>query len=120
MRGLRYILGIKHSYYSRTSNEDVLRRANLAFNKVTDNQITWEQFRVQNPTCKEIKMASDFIKEQQLKLLGHVLRREVTHPLRKGAITETLERPRQLYNRVGKQRYQWVDDNLERVCWMFN
>ena len=46
MRGLTYILNVEHSYYSHISNEEVIDRANLAINKCEDQEITWQQLKV--------------------------------------------------------------------------
>ncbi len=35
-RGLTYVLGIEHSYYSHNTNEEVIERMNLALNDATD------------------------------------------------------------------------------------
>ena len=43
MRGLRYILGIEHSYYSHATNEEVYRKANIALNQGADLSLTWEE-----------------------------------------------------------------------------
>merc|ERR1712023_403397 len=43
MRGIRYILNIGHSYYSRISDEEVFEKMNLALNEIADEQITWQQ-----------------------------------------------------------------------------
>ena len=40
MRGLRYILKIEHSYYSRISNQEVYDKINIILNKGTDLNIT--------------------------------------------------------------------------------
>ena len=42
-RGLRYILGIEHSYYSHVTNQEVFDKANIAPNNGTDLSINWEK-----------------------------------------------------------------------------
>ena len=46
MRGLRYMVGIDHSYYSRETNESVMIKANLLLNKLAGDAMTWHQFKV--------------------------------------------------------------------------
>ena len=44
MRGLRYILGIEHSYFSGITNEEVYERVNIALNEGQDLNIEWSDF----------------------------------------------------------------------------
>ena len=44
IRGLRYILGIEHAYYSGISNEEVYERVNIALNEGQDLNIEWSDF----------------------------------------------------------------------------
>ena len=44
VRGLMYILGIEHSYYSGISNEEVYERVNIALNEGQDLNIEWSDF----------------------------------------------------------------------------
>ena len=44
IRGLRYILGIEHSFYSHVTNEEIYRKTNIALNKGKDLNISWEEF----------------------------------------------------------------------------
>ena len=41
IRGLRHILGIQHSYWSRVKNEDIIKRANWELNKGGDKTEHW-------------------------------------------------------------------------------
>ena len=88
MRGLRYILKIEHSFYSHITNEEVYEKANIALNKGTDLNITWQELiaagRFDKP--KMITKLSDFVMKQQNKILGHIIRAPVTDLMRKPAI----------------------------------
>ena len=44
-KGLRQILGIAHSYWSRISNEEVLDRANFALEQQRGEPIQWCEFK---------------------------------------------------------------------------
>ena len=48
MRGLRYLLKIEHSYYSRTSSQEVYDKRNIILNKGTDINIAWREFIAAN------------------------------------------------------------------------
>jgi len=124
MRGIRYILNIDHSYYSRISNEEVLNRMNLAINDANNLNITWEQFRIQkevaNQHYKATKLVGDLILERQETLLGHVLRLEDNDLMRTVTCNNQLRRPYQLYKRTGATRLNWFDDNINRVFNKFN
>eukprot|EP00972_Heterocapsa_arctica_P105538 15548666-Heterocapsa_arctica.AAC.1 len=58
-KGLRKILGIKHSYWSRVSNKDIMIQAN---------------YRARLPEGKSIQTMSDRLYRKQLTLFGHLLR----------------------------------------------
>jgi hypothetical protein len=119
MRGLRYILNIEHSFYSHTTNKEVLDKVNLLINEVDPLEITWEQFKVdkatQNEDYKATKLVGDLILERQLTLLGHVLRRDQSNLMRKVTCDEQLRRPYQLYKKTGHPRTNWTDDNILRA-----
>ena len=71
MRGLRYILKIEHSYYSRVSNQGIYDKINIILNKGTDLDITWQEFIAANrfDKPKQIVKLSDYVMHQQNKLL---------------------------------------------------
>ena len=120
MRGLRYILDIDHSYYSRVSNEQVVAKANLLLNSIPpEQQITWHQFKVDcinnNHEYKNIKLVGEIILDRQQTLLGHLIRSPMSNLQRKVAFDEKLKRPHQLYKKTGHPRSSWVDDNLQRA-----
>ena len=83
MRGLRYILEIEHSYYSRVSNQEVYDKINIILNKGTDINITWQEFIAAEhfDKPKTIVELSDYAMRQQNKLLGHVIRADQMDPM---------------------------------------
>ena len=104
MTGLRYILKIEHSYYSRISNTEVLRRATIAINKGTDVIMDWQEFLQANAQHKEFKLIPDGLRERQQAFLGHLIRCDPSDPMRRPTIDDNLVRPQQLYKRVGQPR----------------
>ena len=48
MKGIRHILGIEHAYWSRTSNEETLKRASLITAGVADITSNWSQLVTPN------------------------------------------------------------------------
>ena len=67
MRGLRYILKIEHSYYSRISNQEVFDKINIILNKGTYINIPWQEFITANRFDKPklIVKLSDYVMNQQ-------------------------------------------------------
>ena len=45
MRGLRHILGIEHAYWSRTSNEEIIEKANEIVRGTADITTNWEKIK---------------------------------------------------------------------------
>ena len=84
IRGLRYIIQIEHSYYSRVSNQEVYDKINIILIKDTDLNITWQEFIAANrfDNAKQNVKLSDYVMRQQNKLLGHVIRAENRDPMR--------------------------------------
>jgi hypothetical protein len=85
MRGLRYILGIEHSYYSHTTNEEVYHKANIALNKGADLSLTWEEFIGANKIAqpKYVVKLSEYFMNQQSKALGHLIRADDNDMMKK-------------------------------------
>ena len=52
--------------------------------------------------------------DRQVSMLGHVMRREPSHLLRKVTLDEQLQRP-QSYKRVGRPRLNWVEETVRRA-----
>ena len=55
IRGLRHILGIQHSYWSRVKNEEIIDKANKELNKGGDLTNNWSQFKRGSIERKEKK-----------------------------------------------------------------
>ena len=119
MRGLRYILKIEHSYYSRISNQEVYDKINI--NKGTDINITWQEFIAAEhfDKRKTIVKLSDYVMRQQNKLLGHVIRADTLDPMRLPTINSRLETPGVFWKRTGKPRLHWVKENCKWFISMF-
>ena len=117
MRGLRYILKIEHSYYSRISNEEVYEKINIILNKGTDIDITWQEFITANrfDKPKQIVKLSDYVMNQQNKLLGHVIRADPLDPMKQPTINNTLQIPGIYKRRVGRPRLGWVSENCKWI-----
>ena len=85
-----------------SSVEEVLEKANIAANKGEDLTISWQQFKTIKTDAKEkVQAVSLLLRKRQEKLLGHLIRAEINEPMRMVSITQTLERPQELYKRVG-------------------
>ena len=119
IKGLRYILGIEHSYYSHVTNEEIIGKANLVLNKKDIETLTWNQFIVDSNVdpakIKTTTLVGDLVLLRQQKLLGHILRRDSTDILREPTVDSDLNRPQQTYKRVGQPRDKWLEDNIERT-----
>ena len=76
MRGMRYITKAGHAYFTGISNEEVVKRVEIALNKGQDLEITWEEFIDANRghNLREFKKLSDLVMERQNGLLGHMIR----------------------------------------------
>ena len=96
MRGLRYILGIEHSYYSGISNEEVYERVNIALNEGIDLNIEWSDFMCAHKFAdiKTMEKVSDYIMRQQNSLYGHIIRADEGDLMRKITITDDFEPPK--------------------------
>ena len=117
MRGLRYILKIEHSYYSRISNQEVYDNFNIILNKGNDINITWQEFIAAEhfDKPKTIVKLSDYVMRQQNKLLGHVIRADRMDPMRLPTIDSNMNTPGVLRKRFGKPRLHWVKENCKWV-----
>ena len=95
MRGLRYILKIEHSYYSRVSNQEVYDKINIILNKGTDISITWQEFIAANThdNPKKVKKLGEYIMQQQNKTLAHVMRADKEDPMRQMTPNESMGVP---------------------------
>ena len=115
MRGLRYILKIEHSYYSRISNQEVYDKINIIYNKGTHINISWQEFIAANhfDHPKKLTKLSDYVMKQQNRTLGHIIRvpDENYDPMKTVAIDSNLQMPGVHWKRVGRPRYGWVKEN---------
>ena len=100
VRCLRRILKIPAAFFSHISNEEILRRARA-------------------PSF------SALVRRQQFKLLGHVLRRDNTHPDRKAVFAANSARERNpsdlgLHRRKGRPRKNWYSHVVPTCLQAFN
>ena len=119
VKGLRKILGIAPAYYSGVSNEKVIDKMNLVINKVNPIEITWQQFcidkQLQRQKYKTITLVGDLVWDRQTQLLGHILRRDPQDLARTVTCDNNLERPQQLFKRVGRPKADWLSGTLDRA-----
>jgi len=119
MRGLRYILGIEHSFYLHTTNEEVYHKANIALNKGEDLSLTWEEFIGANKIAqpKYVIKLNDYVMNQQSKALGHIIRADANDMMKRVTLDmDTLtqkEIPWQ--RRAGRPRMKWVEENCNYI-----
>jgi len=94
-RSLRTILGITPSYYSRISNQEVLRRAGSV-------------------------SLSQLLLEQQLNFFGKLARRPPLCPVRQLVFNNGLaQAPRQYERRRGRPKLEWANEIFRIVSEMF-
>jgi hypothetical protein len=119
MRGLRYILGIEHSSYPHTTNEEVYRKANIALNQGADLSLTWEEFIGANKIVqpKYIVKLSGYVMNQQNKALGHIIRADEDDLMKKVTINmETMTQKEVPWQRrSGRPRMKWIEENCSFV-----
>ena len=60
--GLRYILKVEHAYHSHVSNEESYEKANIAFNRGQDLDISWGESlgASHNSKIRYVKKLSDY------------------------------------------------------------
>ena len=87
----------------------------MILNKGTDINISWQEFIKANNYDKprEIEKQSDYVMNQQNKLLGHVIRAHPADPMRQPTITNQLVTPGVYTIRVGRPRMKWVQENCK-------
>ena len=108
IRGLRQILKIKHSFWSHTSNIEIIVKANMTVERA--EHIDWQQFIV----CRDIKdmkvkLISQMLEDRKVRLLGHILRCDERDPLI--AVTLDSDYKRLMFDkrRVGRPRNHWTE-----------
>lgn len=120
MRGLRYILKIEHSYFSRVSNEEIYKRANIALNNGEDLNITWQEFinasKYANP--RMITKLSTYVMDRQASLLGHLIRADDADIMKRATLdpNEKLQQITPIRKRVGQPRHKYVDSVCQYIC----
>eukprot|EP00972_Heterocapsa_arctica_P108302 15950668-Heterocapsa_arctica.AAC.1 len=88
------MLGIKHSFWSRVANKDILIQANV---------------RASPPKGKTIIQLSDKLILKQLTLFGHILRAEDSDTMKRCSVKPNGERVKADFRRVGRPRMKWYD-----------
>ena len=78
IRGLRHILGITHSYWSRAKNSEILDEANEIDGKREDITSNWREFirpnnENQTKEKNKIRLVSEILREKRKRLLGHMM-----------------------------------------------
>ena len=113
MRGLRYILGVEHAYYSGVSNEEIYERINIALNEGEDLNIEWSEFinAHKYSDIKTLEKASDYVMRQQNSLYSHIIRAEPSDIMRQVTITENPEPPKKSVLRSGRPCESWIWSN---------
>ena len=115
MKGLRYILRVEHAYYSGVSNEGIFKRINIALNEGEGLDIEWSEF-INAHKCTDIKSLEkvrDYIMRQQNSLYGHIIRAEDEDIMKRVAVNQRFEPPKQAILRTGRPRESWVLKNNE-------
>ena len=66
MRGIRHILGIEHAYWSRTSNEEILMKANWILEHSEDITIDWKELVIPgNENVITIRHVSEILEDKK-------------------------------------------------------
>ena len=95
--------------------EEVYENTNIALNKGTNLDITWQEFITANNLDKPrmITKLCNFVMKQQDKTFGHIIRAPATDLMRRPAISRYLTQIEQLYKRTGHPRMKWVGENCK-------
>ena len=113
MRGLRHVMGIQHSYWSREKNEDILAKVNREINKGRNITENWSE--IMRPGLerkdKKIRLVSETLKLRRRKLLGHAIRTDEQDPMNQ--VTFSSEGFTGYdYRRVGRPRGHWAETTI--------
>jgi hypothetical protein len=105
LRGLRKILNLKTTFIERgNTNENIFIWANQAINSPIDF------------ANRTIKPLSEVLENRRLKLLGHIIRRDRSHPLHQVTFLNNNLLPRTTENRrQGRPRLSWIRNNMEKA-----
>ena len=116
MRGIRHILGIEHAYWSRTSNEETLNKANWILSGAKDETKNWTNFKIpRDGDVRKIKLVSELIEKKQIKQLGHILRADHDDPLYQATFKDEGSFNVYAKNRVGRPRGHWAEDTMNKA-----
>ena len=113
MRGLRHIMGIQHSYWSREKNEDIITKVNRVINKKPNITDDWREIMRPGLERKEkrVMLVSETLKLRRRKLLGHVIRTDESDPMNQ--VTFSSEGYKGYdYKRVGRPRGHWAETTI--------
>ena len=104
LKGLRKILGLNTTFVNREStNAKVFQLAN-------------EAAGVENNTPPKIIPVTQFLRDKKLRLLGHVYRRERTHPMQQASFDTRDGWPKRIeQRRAGRPRINWIQKNIEEA-----
>ena len=111
MTGIRHILGIEHAYWSRTSNLEILEKANWILNGSEDITKRWKNFMFPKKE-RRIQLISEVLKFKKIKLLGHVIRSEEEDPLFQATFTTEGKYNVYEHRRVGRPRGHWAEEAM--------
>jgi len=116
IRGLRHILGIEHSFWSRVTNKEIIEKANVIAETRENITEGWEQIiRNKGEKDRKIKLISEIMEERKTKLLGHIMRRDEKDPLKQVCFDD--EGYQHIYEtrRVGRPRIHWVRETMKNT-----
>ena len=83
VKGLRSILRIPPSFFSRVSNETVFIRANRFAGKADLDEASWKQLFIGRDLASlKVLPVGEIIQKRRLRLFGHILRRDDADPMR--------------------------------------
>jgi hypothetical protein len=112
IKGLRKILGFKHTYWDRSAtNQKFLDTATeIAYRKGS------AKFLARN-AGKQIELFSQTFQKRRKKLMGHVIRTDDSDPLRQVSLQPGTAKPVHWgTRRAGKPRQQW-SHNVLNLIW---
>ena len=109
------MLGIEHPFWSRVSNDEVYRKANMALNKI-EGEFEWIQFIMANHgKVKTIRPISELIQERQVRLLGHLIREDDGSIMQMVTLNSEFGKWEPITRRRGKPRQHWLDFTMKRA-----
>lgn len=104
LKGLRKILKMHTTFIDReNTNEEVYRRANEAMGRNTEGK-------------DKVIPLTEVLAKRRLKLLGHIIRRERSHPQQQTTFaTADLVTRQTSYRRVGRPRLKWAEETMKEA-----